>query len=98
MTRGRQGKQDIVLRPRDRQLLQEVVSQGGTDRLARIARSLAEAEPGREAVPVRTQRLYTSLYHDHLRRLVDAGLVTYSEENGEIQLTNRGRALWTDDR
>lgn len=81
---------------RERDLLRQVAKQGGRGRLARIARAMAEAERTDEPIAVRTQQLYTSLYNDHLHRLVEAGLVTYSEENGEIELTARGRTLWTD--
>lgn len=81
---------------RQRDLLQEVEKQGGACDLVRVARRLAAAEPGHEPTPIRTRRIYTGLYNDHLQGLVDSGLVEYCEEEGVVRLTARGRALVAD--
>jgi hypothetical protein len=87
---------DSDLGRRERALLAEVIKQGGRCGLARVARILAESESASDSVAVRTQQLYTQLYRNQLASLRKAGLVTYCEEHGEIQVTSRGHACWAD--
>jgi hypothetical protein len=81
---------------RERALLRALVNNGGRCGLVRVAQSIAERESSGDPGAVRTRRLYTSLYHEELQSLVDAGLVTYCDENGELRLTPRGQSLWSE--
>ena len=93
-TRGPDSVQE--LERRERALLRKVEDNGGQCGLVRVARSIAERESSGDPDPMRTQRLYTSLYQEEVRSLVDAGLVTYCDEKGELQLTARGQSLCSD--
>ena len=51
--------------------------------LADAAEEVAEREAGRSVVelsPERIKEVYISLYHDHLPRLLEAGLLEYEQE------------------
>lgn len=51
------------------------------------AEAVAERETGRSIVdlsPDRVAEVYISLYHDHLPRLVDAGLLRYDQERDMV--------------
>lgn len=81
---------------RERDLLRAITENGGKCGLVRIAQRLARFETTEEPQPAHIRQLYTSLYHNEIQTLVDAGIVTYSDEQGEVQLTPRGRSLWPD--
>lgn len=93
---NRQPKTETELGCRERALLAEAIEQGGRCGLVHIARAIATGESSREPASGRTRRLYTALYHNQLRTLRESGLVTYCEESGQVQVTARGYALWSD--
>lgn len=84
---------DDDLDQREWGILQAIAKNGGCCGLVRVARRLAGGETETEPQPARVRRLYTSLYHEEVNRLVDAGLVTYCDNSGELRLTKRGRSL-----
>lgn len=73
-----------LLADRRRRLLLEVVTAYEEElALADAAEQVAEREAGRPVVelsPERVKDVYISLYHDHLPRLLEAGLLEYEQE------------------
>lgn len=61
------------------------------ERLSSLARNLA-MEAGRTG-PDEVRRLHLRLYHCHVPKMSDAGLVAYDESRGTVELTEEGRAL-----
>ena len=77
-----------LLADRRRRLLVEVVvAHDDTLTLPDAAEEVAERATGRHVVDLpaeRIKRVYVSLYHDHLPRLVDAGVLEYDQERDLI--------------
>ncbi len=73
-----------LLADRRRRLLIEVVrAHDEALTLPDVAEEVAQRETGRSIVdlsPEQVKEVYISLYHDHLPRLVDAGLLEYEQE------------------
>lgn len=73
----------LLASERRRHVITIVSGVGEPITLADVADEVAIRESGRpltELSPERVARVYTSLYHDHLPRLQDAGIVTYDQE------------------
>ena len=77
-----------LLSDQRRRLLLEVMrTYGESLTLPDAAEEVAERETGRHVVDLpaeRIKRVYVSLYHDHLPRLVDAGVLEYDQERDLI--------------
>ncbi|MFC3956833.1 DUF7344 domain-containing protein [Halovivax cerinus] len=74
---------DILSNERRRHVLRVVREQGEAITLPDVADEVAVREHGRplpEISPERVTEIYISIYHDHLPRLVDAGLLVYDQE------------------
>lgn len=72
----------LLASERRRHLLSVVREHGEALALADVADEVAIRESGRpltELTAERVARVYTSIYHDHLPRLVDAGLLSYDQ-------------------
>lgn len=73
-----------LLSDRRRRLFLEVVTAYEEElTLADAAEAVAEREAGQSVVelsPERIKEVYISLYHDHLPRLLEAGLLEYEQE------------------
>ncbi len=68
---------------RRRLLLEVVVSHDEALTLPDVAEEVAERETGYQLADIsaeRIKRVYISLYHDHLPRLVDADVLEYDQE------------------
>lgn len=52
--------------------------------------SAARGDPIADLDPEAVQRTYLELYHTHVPKLVDAGVVRYSQEDDVIALTDTG--------
>lgn len=61
---------------------------GGERSAVRLARDVA-SRTTRTPAAAEIRRAYRDLHADHLQRLVDAGLVEYSEEDGTVRLARR---------
>ncbi|ELY61157.1 DUF7344 domain-containing protein [Natronolimnohabitans innermongolicus] len=73
-----------LLADQRRRLLLEVMRTYGEElTLPDVAEEVAVRETGRQVPNISAERVhetYLSLYHDHLPRLVDAGLLEYDQE------------------
>ncbi len=64
--------------------------------LADLADEVAECEQGRPLCDIDEEqvlKVYLSLYHDHLPRLMDAGLIDYDQQADWVSLSNQSTAL-----
>lgn len=81
-----------VLADRQRRHLLAVLNQLETpERLSALARNLAAAT-GRSGDD-EAQELQIRLYHHHVPKLEAAGIVSYDDDRGTVELTELGRTL-----
>lgn len=84
---------DLLADSRRRILLTRLDSHAKVPAVADIARDIAEYEHGAPVEESRdevVQRIHVSLYHRHVPRLEDAGIVTYDQDRNTVALTERG--------
>ena len=83
---------DILSNARRRFLLRELQQTSETVELVELAERLAakENDVSRETLTAQQRkRTYVSLYQTHVPKLVEAGVVTYDQDTGEIAATER---------
>lgn len=83
---------DILSNARRRFVLRELQQSSDEVELVELAERLAAEENGvtREALTAQQRkRTYVSLYQTHVPKLVEAGVVTYDQDSGEIAATER---------
>ena len=84
---------ELLTDSRRRQLLY-YLSDEGSSQLTAVARAIARRESSTGRVPPDTVRaVYLDLYHTHLPKLADAGLVEYSDSLGEVVLVQTDDAF-----
>lgn len=57
---------------------------GGTRSLVRLAHDIATHDSGNAPSSAHVRRVYSELYDHHLLKLVAAGLVEYSRQDGSV--------------
>ncbi|QLG63387.1 DUF7344 domain-containing protein [Halorarum salinum] len=85
-----------VLRDRRRREALSLLVEHDSIALADLADELAVAEFDArlpEIPPAAVKRIYVSLYHDHVPRMADAGLVAYSQERDVVALVSEAERL-----
>ena len=83
---------DILSNARRRFVLRELQQTSDSVELVELAERLAaeENDVTREALTAQQRkRTYVSLYQTHVPKLVEAGIVTYDQDTGEIAATER---------
>lgn len=79
---------ELLANQRRRHTLRVVRAHGESITLPDVADEVAVRERGRplpEISPETVSEIYISIYHDHLPRLVDAGLLAYDQERDLIR-------------
>ncbi|ELY93217.1 hypothetical protein C482_19646 [Natrialba chahannaoensis JCM 10990] len=79
---------DLLASERRRQFLTVMMTHEEAITLPDVAEEVAVRETGEPVTELSAQcvaNVYISLYHDHLPRLVDAGLITYDQERDLVQ-------------
>lgn len=87
---------DVLAHHRRRYALQYLRSYGSRMSLADLADEIAvrEHEVPIKDIPAETvKRIYLSLYHRHIPKLEDAGVVTYSQQRDAVALTEQASEL-----
>ena len=82
---------ELLAHRRRRVFLHVMRSYGEAVTLPDAAEAVASQEFGRDVVELSAERVanvYLSLYHDHLPRLVDAGLVRYDQDRDLVAPTS----------
>lgn len=79
-----------------RRLLGCLAEHGGSISLPDAAQRVTAAacgDPIAELNPEEVRRIYLELYHTHVPKLVEAGVVHYSQVDDQIELTEVGEAV-----
>lgn len=87
---------DVLAHGRRRHVLRCLQTYGDRMALADLADEVAVREHGEPItdVPAETvKQVYLSLYHRHVPKLEDAGVVTYSQQRDAVALTERASEL-----
>lgn len=80
---------DLLADQHRRQVLLALHRRNGPRQLPSLATDVAGVSE-----PTRTvERLYLRLYHVHVPKLEDRGVVTYDDESDLVELTERGKSL-----
>jgi predicted transcriptional regulator len=82
---------DILADQQRRQLLIVLHQLETPERLSALARNLA-ADAGRSEA-ADAELLHIRLYHNHVPKLADAGIVSFDEDRRTVELTEQGQAL-----
>lgn len=72
------------------QVLRCLRDRDGKGTLVRLAQDIAARRVRGAPAPTEIRRVYAELYHDHLERLIEAGLVEYSDRDGTVRLSSGG--------
>lgn len=83
---------ELLSSTRRRRVLYYLREHGGVATVNELAESIAAMENEIDVEDLNRQqrkRVYVSLYQTHVPKLVEAGIIEYDDNNGEVRLTDR---------